>query len=356
MRIGLLAPPWVEVPPRGYGGTEAVVDNLARGLAARGHEVKLFTVGSSTCPVPKAWRFPQVVSPMGAAVPEAAHVLDAYDALADADVIHDHTMLGPLLSAGRALPGAALVTTAHGAFTADSQRLYSTIAGRVALVAISHHQRSTAPRLPVAAVIHHGIDLRRHTYGPGGGGYLLFVGRMAADKGADRAIRVSRAAGRRLVVVTKMRDDEERDYFDTRVRPLLGGDVDLRGEVDQAGRIELMRHADALLDPISWPEPFGLVMAEALACGTPVLACPQGAAPEIVDPGVTGFLCEGEEEMVAAAHRIGEIHRGDCRAVAVARFSLERMTADHEHLYSCLLADQRPATVGAVERPTVASP
>ncbi len=345
MRIGLIAPPWVPVPPPGYGGTEVVVDNLARGLQAQGHDVRLFTVGESTCPVPRSWRFPTAVGPMGAALPEAAHLLDAYEALADRDVIHDHTMLGPLLSSGRTPPGTVVVTTAHGTFSEDARRLYAATADRVALVAISADQRASAPELPVAAVIHHGIDLQRYRAGPGGGGYLLFIGRMSADKGPHRAIEVARRTGRRLVIVTKMRDPGEHDYHRQVIRPLLGPDVEVYGELDEAQRIELLRHADALLDPIEWQEPFGLVMAEALACGTPVLAYPRGAAPEIVMPGRTGFLCADVPSMAAAVRALDRISRDDCRHAAETHFSLERMVADHVRLYELLVNGRRPAVI-----------
>lgn len=337
VRIGLIAPPWVTVPPSGYGGTEVVVDNLARALQERGHDVHVFTVGDSSVPVLRSWRYRHPVAPMGQSAPEAAHVLDAYSALRGVDVIHDHTMLGPLLSAGRTDPGTVVVSTCHGAFTDDARRIYAEVTGHVSLVAISAAQRATAPELRIEAVIHHGIDVERYQPGPGGGGYLLFIGRMCADKGVDRAIHVARRAGRRLVVVTKMRDADEQRYYADVIRPLLGPDIELRGELGESERLALLRHADALIDPIEWPEPFGLVMAEALACGTPVLAFPYGAAPEIVESGRTGFLCPGEDAMVEAVSRVGRIDRAACRAAAVLRFSMSRMAADHEVLYRRLL-------------------
>ena len=323
------------MPPPSYGGTEAVVDNLARGLAARGHEVRLFTVGDSSCPVRRSWFFEHSVQPTGETVPEAAHVVAAYEDLADCDLIHDHTILGPLLWA-RTRGGTPLVTTNHGEFTVPVRKIYSAMAGRIAIVAISHSQRDSAPEIPVEAVIHHGIDLHRYRYGPGGGGYLLFLGRMSPNKGVHDAIRLARRAGRRLILVTKMWEPGERLYFSQEVLPLLGEDVELLTETTLPQRIELLRHADALIDPIRWPEPFGLVMAEALACGTPVLAFPRGAAPEIVDHGQTGFLYDDETLLVDAP--IESIDRHACRIAAERRFSVERMTRDHELLYERLLA------------------
>jgi|BarGraNGADG00212_1021973.scaffolds.fasta_scaffold23887_1 glycosyltransferase involved in cell wall biosynthesis len=333
MRIGMIAPPWVAVPPRGYGGTEAVVDNLARGLQARGHEVRLFTVGESTCPVPRAFLYPNAVAPMGTTAAEAAHALAAYEALDDVDVIHDHTSVGPLLAPAAGARRAPIVITHHGAFTFEFRRIMAAIAHRASIVAISHNQADSAPEVPISAVIHHGIDLDMYRAGPGDGGYLLFVGRMSADKGIDRAIRVARASERRLVIATKVREPEERDFFDRVVRPLLGPDVEVWIEPALPARLEMFRHATALVNPITWPEPFGLVMAEALASGTPVLAFSWGAAPEIVDDGITGHLCIDEAEMVGKVDGLDRLDRRACRAAAEARFSLERMTGDYERVY-----------------------
>lgn len=345
MRIGLIAPPWVQVPPQRYGGTEQVVDDLAQELVRFGHDVLLFTVGGSTSPVPKAWYYEGVAAPLGAGVPEAAHVLAAYRALAAVDVIHDHTMLGPLI--GGRLPGAPpVVTTIHGPFTPDARALYAETTRTASLVTISHSQRATAPEIPVSAVIHHGIDLQRYTYGEGDGDYLLFVGRMSPDKGLHRAIEVARRAGRRLVVVSKMHEDEEKAYFEGTVRPMLDGDVEVMGELTGPERVALMRSAVALVNPIGWPEPFGLVMAESLACGTPVLAYPNGAAPEIIEDGVTGWLCSDEDDMVRAAGDVTAVDRRACRAAAERHFDRARMARDHVRLYEHVLAHP----VGAQKR------
>jgi len=337
MRIGLIAPPWLPVPPVRYGGTEQVVDDLARGLTRLGHDVRLFSIGESTCPVPRAWYFEKAGEAIGTTVPESAHVLAAYQDLADVDVIHDHTILGPLV-AGRLSGLPPVVATNHGPFSAESRLIYQETAKTASIVAISHSQRASAPEVPVAAVIHHGIDLARHAYGDGDGDYLLFVGRMSPDKGVHHAIRVARRAGRRLLVISKMREHEERAYYEHEVRPLLGDDVELLDEISATERIAVMRSATAVLNPICWPEPFGLVMAEALACGTPVLAFPNGAAPEIVDDGKTGFLCTDESDMVNALSRVGSIDRRACRAAAEQRFDMARMASDHERLYERVVA------------------
>ncbi|WAX57656.1 glycosyltransferase family 4 protein [Jatrophihabitans cynanchi] len=353
MRIGLIAPPWVPVPPPRYGGTEAVVDNLARGLSALGHQVVLFTLGDSACPVHKFSLYERAVEPMGSGAYEAAHVLAAYDALADVDIIHDHTLLGSLIGPANSFGAAPRVVTNHGPFNAEALRIFSATTARgVALVAISQAQAVSAGSVPVTAVIHHGIDLDAYRLGPGGGDYLLFVGRMSPDKGVARAVRIAHRAGYRIVIASKVREADERAYFAEAVRPLLRPSDEVLVEEPLAGRVELLRHAPALIDPIAWPEPFGLVMTEALACGTPVLGCPYGAAPEIVDDGVTGFLARSEDDLVAAAGRLGSIDRLRCRAAAAQRFSMQRMAGDHERLYARLLA-ARPAADRWRHRPPV---
>src|SRR5215471_20059386 len=337
MRIGLIAPPWVPVPPPAYGGTEVVLDNLARGLKELGHEVRLFTVGESQCPVPTDFLYPKAVAPIGMTIQESAHVLAAYEALADMDVIHDHTFLGPLISGMKGMRRPPVVTTNHGPFSDETRPVYAEIAKHASIVAISHSQARAANGIPVSEVIHHGIDLKVHGPGEGGGGYLMFIGRMSADKGVHHAVRVAKKSDRRLVLSTKMREEAEVAYFEAEVRPLLDSGDEVPSEIPQRQRIDLLRHADALLNPITWEEPFGLVMAEALACSTPVLAFPNGAAPEIIESGTTGYLCRDEGAMITAIDRAGGINRDKCRAAAEQRFSLQRMARDHDRLYRRVL-------------------
>ena len=349
----MIAPPWIAVPPPAYGGTEVVIDNLARGLLALGHDVRLFTVGESTCPVPRQWLFRSPAEPMGAPAAEAAHVLAAYAALADADIIHDHTILGPRLAGRRGIPRPPVVTTVHGLVAPACRRLLAETARYAAIVAISHAQARSFGGVPVAAVIHHGIDLGVYAPGRGTGGYLLFVGRMSADKGVHHAVRAARRAGWPLVIAAKMREPAERAYFEEQVRPLLGPGAARPAEQPLAARLALLRDAAALLNPITWPEPFGLVMAEALASATPVLAFPNGAAPEIIDHGRTGYLCPGEDDMTAAIATVDLIGRRHCRAAAERRFSLARMAAGYERLYQAILArpgQLAPGLAGASAR------
>ncbi|HEX8002899.1 MAG TPA: glycosyltransferase family 4 protein [Mycobacteriales bacterium] len=338
LRIGIVAAPWLPVPPLGYGGSEAVIDSLARGLVRAGHEVVLYATGDSTCPVERRSYHPLGVTPMGSILGETSHVLAAYDALHDCDVIHDHTLLGPLLTTRHRVP---IATTNHAPFTDEIRALYTAVTPAVSLVAISHAQRASAPEIRVARVIHHGVDTDDVPVGDGAGGYLLFLGRMSSDKGVHRAIAIARAAGVPLRIAAKMRDEAEVAYFDGVVRPLLGPDVEFLGEVAPDERAELLGSAMALVNPIGWPEPFGMVMIESLATGTPVLTFALGAAPEIVDHGVTGFLGSDVVSLATAVGRLGEIDRRRCRAVVEQRFSADRMVAEHVELYASMTASPR---------------
>lgn len=347
MRIGMIAGPWIPVPPPRYGGSEAVIDNLARGLQLAGHEVELFTIGSSTCPVSRSWLFDGPVEPIQDSTYESLHVEAAYRALSDVDVIHDHTVVGPLLASHLSRPEVPVVTTMHGPFDDKARRLYSRLPGRAHLICISGPQRASAPEIPVTAVIPHGIDTTRYLPGPGGGGYLVFVGRMNPDKGVHLAIEVARKAGLPLTVMVKMREPSERQYFAEVVEPLLGEDITLMFEPDENVRIDLVGRAEALINPIGWPEPFGLVMAEALACGTPVIARPHGAARQIVEPGLTGYLHDEVADLAEAVGRIDRIDRTACRRAAEERFSMARMVDDHVRLYERLIRSataDRPAS------------
>jgi glycosyltransferase involved in cell wall biosynthesis len=337
LKIGLLAPPWAAVPPPGYGGTESVVCQLALGLTAAGHDVVLYATGDSTAPVPTLYATAVAEwDRRGFGEVELPHVMGGYEALAGCDIVHDHTLLGPAwaLAAGYD----RVVTTCHGPFSGELRAIYRRYGKRLPVVAISHDQSSHAPEIAVDRVIHHGLDPAEYPPGPGDGGYLLFLGRMTPDKGVREAVLAARAAGKPLVIAAKNREPAEQAYFHDQIKPLLTDDVDVIGEVAGERKLAVLGAAAALLNPIQWAEPFGLVMIEAMACGTPVIACPNGAAPEIVDVGSTGFLCSDADELVSAIHRVDELDRDLCRATVVDRFSTERMVADHIALYHDMVA------------------
>jgi glycosyltransferase involved in cell wall biosynthesis len=206
------------------------------------------------------------------------------------------------------------------------------------LVAISHHQAATAPEVPVAAVIHHGVEVERFPVGHGDGSFVLFLGRFAPEKGAHEAIEIARGAGLPLRIAAKMREKHEHEYFERWVEPRLGADVQYLGEVSVDERNSLLGRARALVNPIAWDEPFGLVMVEALACGTPVIAFAAGAAPEIVEHGRTGFVCEDVTDAVLATRALDSLDRRACRQAVQTRFSAARMVADHIRLYRSVVA------------------
>lgn len=333
MQIGLIAPPAVPVPPPAYGGTESVIDRLARGLVRAGHQVLLAGPGNSTCPVPQVpgTEPVDVDAPVCVdAATELRHVLRAYAAMGGMDVVHDHTLTGPLLR--RPPGGPPVVTTAHGPFDEDLGPLYRAMQG-VGVVAISCAQAATGDGVPLVGVVHHGLDVEVVPVGSGTGGYASFLGRMSPEKGPREAALAARAAGVPLRMAAKLREPAERAYFEAEVEPLLCSDVEYVGELDGAEKLQLLGESFALLDPMQWAEPFGLVMIEALATGTPVVATPVGSAPEIVQDGVTGHLRSDVPSLAAALLAAPRLRRAACRDAAVRRFSTERMVAEHVRLY-----------------------
>lgn len=336
MRIGIIAPPWYPVPPLAYGGTEAMIDVLARGLVATGQEVCLFTTAESTCPVPSRHVLPagMGVDAMGDEVVELIHLDAAYAQLAGSEVIHDHTLLGPAVQSAVC----PVVTTVHGAIDARTRQLLADYPANVAPTAISHSQRGLAAPDSFAATVHHGIDMRYWPPGAGGGGYLLFLGRMSPDKGVDLAITVAQRTGLPLRIAARISGPEESRYFVEAIRPRLGGSIEFLGEVGPDQRRSLLGEATALLNPLRWSEPFGLVMIEALAVGTPVVTTRWGSSSEIVSHGRTGYLAATVSELVAGCRLASALDRAECRASVVERFSAERMVDQYLALYRDCLA------------------
>lgn len=355
VRVGILAPPWVPVPPPSYGGTESVLDRLARGLRRAGHDVRLWTTGDATCPVPRGFTFRSArTDAMGTGSIELRHALEAYEWFRDerCDLVHDHTLIGPFVPHH----GSPVITTNHGPFDQPELRVvYRRMPPSVPIIAISHRHAAIASMqgIRVDHVIYHGIDTAEVPVGDGRGDdrgpYLLFLGRMSPDKGIVQAIESARAAGARLLVAAKMREPMERAFFEQVVAPRCVDGVEYVGEVGGEDKARLIGGAAALLNPIQWPEPFGLVMIEALAAGTPVITTRHGAAPEIVCHGRTGFLCDHHADLVAAIQGIERIDRHDCRADVARRFDVARMVAEHVAAYRDLLADSDVQS-GAVVR------
>lgn len=329
-----------------YGGTEAVLDTLARGLQGLGHEVLLCTTGDSTCPVPRT-SVVDCAAGIGTAGPatEIRHVAHAYAQAAQCDVIHDHTLVGPFLA--QRYPGLRIVTTNHGPFDGELGDVYRAMAPAADVIAISAHQASTARDIEIAAVIHHGVEPADFPVGAGGD-HAVFLGRMSPNKGVAAAARIARVAGVPLLIAAKMGEPAERDYFEFEVRPLLGDGIEYVGEVGPGDKKRLLGSARCLLNPIAWPEPFGMVMIEALACGTPVVATARGAVPEIVRHGVTGYIASDEADLAQAVDRAVSLDRSACRRAVEGHFSASRMVNDHVLLYEQVMAAEPPSALASI--------
>jgi glycosyltransferase involved in cell wall biosynthesis len=352
MRIGIIAPPWIPIPPTAYGGIESFIDTLACALDEAGHDVRLAASADSTSPVPRLPGFePSDPATMGVTSHELRHLLRAFAALDDVDVIVDNTLAGPVLV--RYAHGIPLVTVAHGPLIPLEQELYCAGLPEVAFVAISRNQASLAGPVPITRVIHHGIRVQDVPVGPGGDS-ACFVGRMSPTKGVPEAIEAAAIAGIPLRIAAKMQEAEEQEYFDEVVRPMLGTDAEYLGELSTDEKFALMGESCALLNPIQWDEPFGLVMIESLATGTPVVATPRGSVREIVEEGRTGFIRARPAELAAALRQAVELDRGDCRAAAETRFSAERMAADYVALFEDVVRSRsRPTRAGAARTAAV---
>jgi glycosyltransferase involved in cell wall biosynthesis len=344
VRIALISTPFVPVPPPSYGGTELIVAHLARELSARGHEVVLYTTGDSTMPgVEIRSLYAQAVWP-----PDSWHELD-HTAFAvrnlqgeHFDIVHAHC--APIL-AFAPLVRAPIVYTLHHVREEHLHTFYAGNAHRnVRFIAISERQRELFLPEVDAEVIHHGLDSGSYGTGPGGD-YAAFLGRFAEEKGPAVALDVAQMAGVPIRLAGKPHW-KDMPYFHEEVEPRLARrDVDWVGEASLKPKCKLLGGACATLFPINWEEPFGLVMIESMLCGTPVLAFPRGSAPELIDEGLTGFLCRDEQEMAARlrALRHGEIafDREACRARAAERFSIGRMTDRYLEVYGRMA--ERPA-------------
>lgn len=329
----MLAPIAWRVPPRHYGPWELVVSRLTEGLVARGVDVTLFatadavTTAELVAVVPRPYEEDDTVD---VKVAEALHVATAFERAADLDILHNHFDFLPL-SYSR-LVATPVVTTVHGFSSERILPVYERYDDRVAYVAISDADRH--PALSYAATVHHGIPVDEVPLGRGSDdGTLVCLGRIHPDKGTAAAIDVARRAGRPLVLAGIVQD---RDYFDAEVRPHLGDGVTYVGSVGPAERDALLGCADALLHLVRFAEPFGLAMAEAMACGTPVVAHPLGAVPEVVVDGRTGFLVADDDEAVAALDRLDDLDRDACRAHVADRFSVARMVDGYLDVYRSL--------------------
>ena len=354
MRIAMVAPLAEAVPPKRYGGTERVVSVLTEELVKRGHDVSLFASGDSrtrarlvAC-TPKSLRLSgDELLPTASALIELA---DAYGSAGEFDLLHNHVdwLAFPFARLARV----PTISTVHGRLDlAPIRHTYDRFREQP-LVAISDAQRAFLPDANWLATIHNGIALEHFQFRSDPGDYLVFLGRINAEKRPDRAIEIAGRVGMRLVIAAKV-DPVDRDYYKDEIEPLIHRSpwVEYIGEVDEVQKDELLGHAYAYLFPIDWPEPFGLTMIEAMATGTPVVASRAGSVPEVVRHGVTGFICDDVDGMVKAVEDVAHLDRADCRADVDSRFSAEAMTDAYEAVYRILLSAPN-AAVGQSPRPS----
>jgi glycosyltransferase involved in cell wall biosynthesis len=341
MKIALLAPAWFAVPPVRYGGIEWVVSILADGLVDHGHDVTLFAAGESQTKAHLLTSYDEAPSyRIGMSMPDLHHALTCLELSGDYDLVHDHS--GPLACALGGAVTTPFCHTVHGPLTGEPGAVYRQIGNicrSVRLISLSDIQRAPAPELNWLATVHNAIDLDSYPYeARHHDGYLLFLGRMSPDKGAHNAVRIARETGLPLRLAGKMHEALEREHFDQYVRPHLGGDIEYLGEVSHDEKVKLLQGALVTVFPVQWPEPFGLVMVESMACGTPVLATRQGSVPEVVSDGLSGVVGDSVDDLIRRLPEAAGLDRGKVREYAASRFSSDRMVRGYERAYEALLA------------------
>ena len=354
MRIAQIAPTYERVPPRTYGGTELIVHLLTEELVARGHDVTLFASGDSLTSArlrsvtadPQRYGEPSEAGLAHAEYLQLANAQAAYLEAADGafDLVANHAGVeGMVLGATARTP---VISTMHNPFSPPTQPIWD--AYPWFHHAVSAASAATFPTHGALPPIHHGIDVTSFRFEPQPlDGYLLFLGRFSRAKGADRAIEAARRSGNRLILAGKV-DVADADHFRRAIEPQLDGDrLRYVGEVGGRAKRELLAGADALLFPIEWDEPFGLVMVEALSSGTPVIGFRRASVPEVVDDGRTGFVVDDIDRMVEAIGRIADLDRRACRETAERRFTVTRMVDDVEAMYRDVLERVGAGSAGA---------
>jgi glycosyltransferase involved in cell wall biosynthesis len=347
MNIAQVAPLYESVPPKYYGGTELVVSHLTEELVRQGHHVTLFASGDAVTQARLVAPCPHALRLDDQCVDRLAHhmvLLDQVFQQASAfDLIHFHIdyMHFPL-SARQHTPH---VTTLHGRLDIpDLVSVYRTFP-TMPVVSISDSQRAPLPWLNWQGTVYHGLPEDRYTFQATPGTYLAFLGRISPEKGVEQAMAIAQRVGMPLKIAAKI-DQADRAYFQEVVQPLIEASrVELVGELEHSGKEAFLGQAYAVLFPIAWPEPFGLVMIEALACGTPVIAYRRGSVPEVLEDGVTGWIVEGCEEAVQAVERVSTLSRTRCRQVFEERFSASRMTQDYLKIYQQVLEGEHGRAV-----------
>jgi glycosyltransferase involved in cell wall biosynthesis len=344
MRIAQVAPLAEAVPPKLYGGTERIVSYLTEELVAQGHDVTLFASGDSETEAtlaPMAPRALRLDKSIRDPLAPTMLMLEAVARRADEfDVIHFHLDYLPFSLASRFRTPS--ITTLHGRLDLPELGPVFDMFPDAPVVSISDAQRRPLPQANWIGTVHHGLPGGQLRAGPGDGGYLAFLGRISPEKGVERAIRIADQAGMRIRIAAKI-DDVDRAYYEREIRQLLVlPHVEYVGEIGEAEKSDFLGGATALLFPIDWPEPFGLVMIEAMACGTPIIAFDRGAVPEIIVEGVNGFIVEDVQGALGALHRLDTVARSRVRQNFEERFSARRMADDYVALYQDLTGARQP--------------
>ncbi len=343
MRIAMVSPLYESVPPKLYGGTERVVSYLTEELVRQGHDVTLFASGDSRTQAQLASPCPQGLRLANCKDPIAHHVLMVEEVFKRApgfDVIHFNIdyIHYPLFRRC----STPCVTTLHGRLDMEDQKPLYWEFRDMPVVSISYAQRRPLPWLNWVGNVYHGLPEDLYTFHPEPGKYLAFLGRISPEKRPDRAIEIAEKAGMKLLMAAKV-DNADKEYFECVIEPMLKSPwVEFIGEIGEKEKDGFLGGAYALLFPIDWPEPFGLVMIEAMACGTPVIAWKNGSVPEVIDTGRTGFIVESLEEAVAAVEKVGEISRLGCRRTFEERFTASRMARDYAKVYRKLIEEKKP--------------
>jgi len=347
MRIAQVAPLFESVPPRLYGGTERVVSNLTEALVAQGHEVTLFATGDSLTRARLVAGWPRGLRLEGRSQDHEAPHQALFEKVCrrseDFEIVHFHTDCMHFALARRL--GVPYLTTLHGRLDLPEAAAVLREFADSPLVSISDAQRTPVPWAHWLATVYHGLPRENFRFNPGPGHYLAFLGRISPEKGCDQAIEIAKRLDCPLRIAAKV-DPADEVYFNAEIKPLLAHPlVQYVGEIGEGDKSEFLGHATALLFPIDWPEPFGLVMIEAMACGTPVVAFRRGSVPEIIEPGITGCIVDNAEQAVRAADSAIRLDRRRCRQRFEQRFAAERMARDYLTVYERLVrqaAGRRP--------------
>ncbi|MDI6892730.1 MAG: glycosyltransferase family 4 protein [Actinomycetota bacterium] len=347
LKIGMVAPVWERVPPTKYGGIELVVYLLTEELVKRGHEVTLFATGDSKTSAKLAsvyhCRPPREL--LGNPVPDLLHVTTAYKRAAEFDIIHNHAGYSGIALAN--FIDVPVITTLHGIFTDINVPFFKAFKDAVYYNSISDEQRKGCPGLNYVGTVYNAIDIDSYPFEAEKKDFFISLGRVTPLKGTHLAVEVARRSGVKLIIAGKIDPGRDHDYFDEKVKPYIDGkQIEFHGEISEKKKRELLRDAKAFIFPLQWPEPFGLVMVEAMTAGTPVIAFPRGSVPEVIEDKRTGFIVDTIDEMVKAVGRIGEIDPHECRNYAEERFGISHMTRDYEALYLKILEKGKPGSKG----------